>query len=125
VTLKGTRVLVVEDEALVCIMIKRALTRLGCEVVATAALLDDAILKASTMALDAATLDINLAGSTSYPVARALRQRKVPFLFATGYEDTELPADLQGVLVLSKPFKIRSLEHALHEVMGEARFGST
>ncbi len=116
-TLAQKRVLVVEDEAIVSLMIERALDSLGCVVVATSAELEDALSKATTLAVDAAMLDINLDGKTSYPVARVLRDRKIPFLFATGYDDAVLPADLQGVLVICKPFKIRSLESALLEIL--------
>jgi len=119
-TLQGMRVLVVEDEALVSMMIERVLGALGCEVVATAAHLEDALFKASHLAVDMAMLDINLCGKVSYPVARVLRDRNIPFLFATGYENTDLPPDMQGVLVLTKPFKIRSLESALCAASGIA-----
>jgi CheY-like chemotaxis protein len=115
--LSGTRVLVVEDEALVRMMIERVLRSLGCKVVATAALLDDALTKAAALQVDVAMLDINLAGKTSYPVARVLRDRCIPFLIATGYGETQLPPDLQGAAILAKPFKIRSLEGALYRAM--------
>lgn len=113
-TLKGTRVLVVEDDALVCMMIEDFLGDLGCEVIATAARLEEAVEQASTLTLDVAVLDVNLAGKLSYPIAEILGARRIPFLFATGYGVAGLPKDLKGVPLLSKPFGIRQLHDALH-----------
>jgi CheY-like chemotaxis protein len=111
--LAGTRVLVVEDEALISMMLEDFLTEIGCEVVATAARLSDAVEKARTVAMDIAVLDVNLAGQVSYPVAEILRQRAIPFLFATGYGTDGLPENLRGAQVLSKPFMLEQLSKAL------------
>ena len=112
-SLCGLKVLVVEDEALVSMMVEDFLDELGCEVVGTASRLDEAIEKASSMTIDAAVLDVNLAGDLSYPVAEILRARHIPFLFATGYGVEGLPGDLNGAAVLSKPYQIEALETAL------------
>jgi CheY-like chemotaxis protein len=79
-TLTGLRVLIVEDEAIAAMMFQDRLENLGCEVVAVAARLADAAQQAQTAAIDFATLDINLAGQLSYPVASILRQRSILFL---------------------------------------------
>ena len=113
-TLAGLKVLVVEDEALVCMMIEEFLSELGCEVVATAAHVDDAVDKASKLDFDVAMLDVNLAGKLSYPVALAARARQIPFFFATSYGLTGLPKGLNGVAVLAKPFGLEQLSAALH-----------
>lgn len=111
--LTGLRVLVVEDEAMLSILLEDFLSDLGCEVVATASHLEDAVEKARNLAIDVAVLDINLGGQLSYPVAEALRSRAIPFLFATGYGTLGLPEELLGTLVLSKPFNQRQLATAI------------
>ncbi len=113
-TSRGTRVLVVEDEALVCTLIEDFLEALGYEVIATAARLEEALVKATTLSMDVAILDVNLGGQLSYPVAKTLEARNIPFLFATGYGATGLSPDFRGVPILNKPFGIPQLENALH-----------
>lgn len=107
------RVLVVEDDSLICTLTEDFLDDLGCDVVGTAALLDDGLTKAKSLAIDAAVLDINLEGQLSYPIALALRARAIPFLFATGYGRAGVPRDFEGVPVLSKPFGREQLKEAL------------
>lgn len=116
-TLHGTRVLVVEDDALISMMIEDFLLDLGCEVVASAAGLEEGVHQASTLAIDVAMLDINLDGRLSYPIADVLRARKIPFLFATGYGPAALPPSFQGAPVLSKPFGIAQLKEELGRVL--------
>ena len=113
--LAGTRVLVVEDEALVSMLVEEYLDELGCEVVGVASRLEDALEKARALALDAAVLDVNLAGRLSYPVAELLRARGVPFVFATGYGLSGLPDELRGAPVLAKPFRQDQLAAALRQ----------
>jgi CheY-like chemotaxis protein len=112
-TLQGTRLLVVEDDTIIAMMIEAFLAKLGCEVVAVAASLQDALRKARTLAIDAALLDINLDGEMSYGVAEVLEARSIPFLFATSYGVKELPKRLAGVTVLPKPFGMQQLAVAL------------
>ncbi|MFO1024990.1 MAG: response regulator [Acetobacteraceae bacterium] len=111
--LNGIRVLVVEDEALIAMVIEEQLAELGCEV-SGASRLEEAMEKAKILPLDAAVLDVNLAGMLSYPVAQILHARGVPFVFATGYGVQGLPPELSGVPVLSKPFGQQELAAALH-----------
>ena len=111
--LSGMRVLVVEDEAIVSMLVEEFLEELGCEVAATASRLDDALEKAGSVPVDLAVLDVNLAGRLSYPVAELLLARGVPVVFATGYGSAALPAALHGVTVLSKPFQQEQLAAAL------------
>lgn len=116
--LTGTRVLVVEDEALISMLVEEYLEDLGCEVVATAARLNEALEKARLLTFDVALLDVNLAGQVSYPVADTLRSRGIPFVFATGYGTAGLPDGLVGTLVLSKPFQQAQLAAALQAAKG-------
>ncbi len=111
--LTGLRVLVVEDEWLVAMLVEEYLNDLGCEVVGSASRLEDALEKARTLPIDIAVLDVNLAGKLSYPVAEVLRKRNVPFLLATGYGVAALPDALRGTPVLAKPFVQDQLAAAL------------
>lgn len=111
--LRGLRVLIVEDEAVLSMLMEDFLGDLGCQIAASAARLDEALEKARTLNVDAAVLDVNLAGQLSYPVAGVLRARGIPFVFATGYRLDELPAEMQGAVVLSKPFGLEHLAAAL------------
>ena len=111
--LHGKRVLIVEDESLISMMLEDYLDELGCQVVAIAARLADALEKARWVEVDVAVLDINLAGDTSYPVAEVLLGRNIPFFFATGYGAQGLPKSLRGTLVLPKPFMLPQFASAL------------
>jgi CheY-like chemotaxis protein len=118
VELNGTRVFVVEDEALVAMMMEFFLEDLGCKIVGTAARLDDAMEKGRTLALDVALLDVNLNGQLSYPVAEMLQSRNIPFLFATGYGAAGVPPELRFAPILSKPFHQQQLANALIRITG-------
>jgi CheY-like chemotaxis protein len=105
------RALVVEDDALICMLIESFLGELGCNVVASAARLDDGVVKAQTLAIDVAVLDINLDSQLSYPIALILKDREIPFVFATGYG--KVPELFKGVPVVAKPFDIEDLKQSL------------
>jgi CheY-like chemotaxis protein len=115
-TLAGMRVLVVEDESVLSMLIEMQLENLGCRVVGSASRLAEAMEKASTLDVDIGLLDVNLAGEMSYPVAAMLRARNVPVVFATGYGVAGRPAELHDVPVLTKPFLEEQLADALRAV---------
>lgn len=108
-TLAGLRVLVVEDDALLAMALEMNLASLGCEVVAMAATLDDALPLAREADIHGAILDVNLAGERVYPVADALAARNIPFVFATGYGTACLRDCDLARPVLQKPYRIDSL----------------
>jgi CheY-like chemotaxis protein len=112
-TLQGIRVLLVEDEALISMMVEEFLADLGCEVVASVARLEEGVREASTRSIDLAVLDINLDGRLSYPIADVLMARRIPFLFATGYGTSGLPQAFGQVPVVTKPFGLPQFEAAL------------
>jgi CheY-like chemotaxis protein len=119
--LMGRRILVIEDEAMVSMLIEDALIDMGCVVVAFASRFDDGLAKARTLAFDAAILDVNLAGERSFGIADALRQRKLPFVFATGYGMGSIPEPLRNAPILQKPFSPPELERALLAALGNGR----
>jgi CheY-like chemotaxis protein len=115
--LTGLRVLVVEDEMMVSMLIEDMLEDLGCKVVGPASRLDEAIELANSVELDCAVLDVNLGGQPIFPLADVLRAKGVPFAFATGYGDAGLRDADRGSPVLQKPFR----EGDLARVLGELR----
>ena len=118
--LSGKRVLIVEDESLVIMMIEDALGDLGCEVAGTAARFDEALEKAQSLAFDVAILDVNLAGRRTFPIAELLAGRGVAFVFATGYDAENLPDAVAAAPILSKPFQPRDIERALLAALATA-----
>ncbi len=115
-TLDGLRILLVEDEGMIAMLVKSMLVSIGCNVVGVAGRVPDAIKKVGTLSFDVALLDINLAGTLSYPVADALRSRGMPFIFATSYGRGALPDEMYDAPMLSKPFAVNQLEAALNDV---------
>jgi CheY-like chemotaxis protein len=101
----GPRVIVVEDEALVALMMEDLLSDLGCEVVASFGGVDQAMewLDGQAEAPEGALLDVNLGGQLVYPLAAALQARHTPFAFATGYGNLKPDARFANVAVLTKP----------------------
>jgi CheY-like chemotaxis protein len=92
-TIKGRRLLVVEDDFLIADDLANSLQDLGAEVVGPAGTVEDALqlLESDGEQLDAAVLDINLRDERVYPVASALAQRGIPFVFTTGYDTVAIP----------------------------------
>jgi CheY-like chemotaxis protein len=107
--LSGRRVLVVEDEMLVLIMIEDMLADLGCASVIAAATVNQAIRLIEAQNFDVAMLDMNLNGNDSYAVAEALAARDVPFVFSTGYSGDDIRDGYRDRPVLKKPFMDKEL----------------
>jgi DNA-binding response OmpR family regulator len=112
-SLDGLRVLVVEDEGAIATMIEDVLQNLGCQVVASVAHLRKAMEIASTAEIDFAVLDVNLGGEPIFPVAEILRDRRIGFLFSTGYDQGSLPPEFVQCPVINKPFSERQLRETL------------
>jgi len=106
------RVLVVEDEPLVALMMADDLVELGYNVVGPAFTISEARHLAQMATLDAAIIDLRLHGIFSGEVADTLSRRQVPFLFITGY-DRPPPGFHDGVGFLNKPFRIDDLRRAV------------
>jgi CheY-like chemotaxis protein len=114
------RVLFVEDEPLVAIMIEDMLVDLGVEVVGPASRVDQALALAREADIEAAVLDINVGGQSTYEVADVLRQRGVPVIFATGYGSSALPERFRGTPTLHKPFDRSHFEEVMQKALAES-----
>lgn len=107
------RVLVVEDESLVAMMVEDCLIELGYEVAAVAANVDAALAALQGGGIDRAMLDVNLGGTPSFPIAEALEARGIPYMFVTGYDGTAIPPNFRARHGLQKPFRMRELQQAM------------
>jgi len=111
--LKGLRVLVVEDETLVAMLVEEYLTELGCVIAGSARRVPKALEIIDGSAIDAAVLDLNVAGEDVSPIVAKLVAKSVPFIFASGYGEKGLPANWASYQVLQKPFSAGDLQTAL------------
>ncbi|MFN3520873.1 MAG: HWE histidine kinase domain-containing protein [Phenylobacterium sp.] len=112
-------VLLLEDNLFIAIDAEEMLTRLGAATVTVARSVDDALDALRAQSFTFALLDVNLGGETSLPAARRLKEAGVPFAFGTGYGDgLALPPDLEGSVVLTKPYSLRSLRIGLAPLSG-------
>lgn len=120
----GLRVLVVEDEALLSMLVEDALADLGCTVLGPFMRLQPALEAAAAAepALDAAILDVNVAGERSFPLADLLLQRGVPVVFTTGYDEGGLDERWRVLPILHKPFSDDELKRVIVQV-ASARLG--
>ena len=104
----GLRILVVEDEAAIAMLLD-----LGSEVVGPASRLSQALKLAESEAIDFAILDVNVAGEPVYPLVEMLARRGIGFVFSTGYGSQGIDPPWQDRPVLQKPFSQAELEIAL------------
>ena len=117
--LAGRRLLIVEDEALVAMMLEDMLAGLGCVVVDVAGSVSRGLAAVEDAAadLDAAVLDVNLGAEKVYPVAERLAAGGAPFIFATAYGVAGIAPDFARIPALAKPFSAAALEAALVSVL--------
>ena len=111
--LNGLRILVVEDEAAISLLLEDMLLDFGCEVIGPAARLSVALDAVAREKVDLAILDVNVAGEPIYPVAEALAQRSIPFVFSTGYGSAGIRDAFRDRPVLQKPFAQHDLKQKL------------
>lgn len=106
--MRAISTLLVEDEALIRMMLAEMVEDLGHLIVSEAANIEAAMSLAETGSFDLALLDINIAGSLVTPVVHILDRRSVPIIFVSGYTNQTIPAELRGRVLIEKPFlKIR------------------
>lgn len=103
------RVLIVEDEPLIAEMLREWLTELGCGVAGPVATNEAALALLRNGSLTGAILDITVSDGLTYDVAKALQERGVPFVFATGHGSESIDTRFQGAPTLQKPFEFEAL----------------
>ena len=107
------RVLVVEDEYLIRMLLEDMLADIGYDVAGAVGTIKEATALATSGDFSAAILDVNLDGQEIYPVAEILTKRKVPFVFVTGYGERSLPEPYRDRPTLPKPFQADQLQAIL------------
>ncbi len=120
-TAERPRVLLVEDEVLITLLLQDMLLDLECETADAPASLEDALSAARNGAFDLALIDLNLHGKLTYPVADLLKARRIPFIFVTGYGAAALEPAYADAPVLEKPFRREDLEAMIARVLSDPR----
>ena len=115
--LDGARVLFVEDESILAMLGEDVLSEAGCAVI-VAMRLNEAMQIARESEIDLAIIDVNLGNETSYPVAELLEERKIPFIFATGYASAGLAGSYAEHPCVQKPYDPGQLLAAARAVIG-------
>ena len=117
---RSPRVLIVEDETMISMLIEDMVCDLGGQVVGPAARFEQAMALALQADFDLAVLDVKVDGSVVYPIADVLRYRGIPFMFVTGYDSSVVPECYQHNCVLSKPFSHQTFGDALRKVFASS-----
>jgi CheY-like chemotaxis protein len=110
---QGRRILVVEDELMIRMLLDDMLTDLGYTIAAEAGSIEEALAAARKVEFDLAILDVNLNGQPITPVVEILIERRLPFVFATGYGARGVPEAYRTNPTLQKPFQAEALAQAL------------
>ena len=109
--LQGLRLLLAEDEALIAIDLEAMLQQLGCEVVGPFPTLQQVVRAVGSEKLDGALLDVNLRGEYVFTILPFLRERNVPVILSSGYNDPDLvPVEFRGVPMITKPYDQAALK---------------
>jgi CheY-like chemotaxis protein len=114
------RILIVEDEMLVGMLLEDMLLEIGHEVAGMAARVSSALPLVETLDFELAILDVNLAGEMSFPIADALADKGLPYMFATGYGRQGIAPRHAHRQVISKPFSSKELKTAIIATLAEA-----
>ena len=115
---EGLRVLIVEDALLLALELEAGLQEAGAQVVGCAADVDEALSLLDSTTIDAAVLDANLNGVSVAPVAEVLRERGIPFVFATGYGDSKILPEGFDAPIIRKPYDVTQVAAGLAAVTG-------
>lgn len=118
-SLRGTRILIVEDNYVVADALKYLIDGYGGRVIGIVPSVERALTTLAGGGVDIAVLDINLHGTSVVPVAHRLRADGIPFVFLTGYGDGELlPEDMRDLPRLDKPVDGERLVRAMLDLVG-------
>jgi CheY-like chemotaxis protein len=112
-TMTAGTVFLVEDEAMIRMMVADMLEELGYRIAAETGEINEAIRLAKTTEFDIAILDVNVNGKVISPVAELIKARNRPFIFATGYGTQGVPEDYRDRPALQKPFQIETLAEVI------------
>ncbi|CAM3031454.1 Response regulator [Sphingomonas antarctica] len=123
--IKGLRVLVVEDEAMIAMLAEDMLDMAGCTLAGIASTLAEGLAAAQSDDFDVAMLDVNLDGENSGPIADLLSERGKPFIFTTGYGSDGVPDRHDIRPVCAKPYLLADLHAALVHAAGSNSSTST
>ena len=113
----GGSVFLVEDEVMIRMMVADMLEELGYSIAAESGEISDALKLAQSVEFDVAILDVNANGKVISPVADLIAARNRPFIFATGYGSSGLPAEYRDRPALQKPFQIETLGRAIDQAL--------
>ena len=116
--LAGKTILVVEDEYFIASDLKRALEKEDATVVGPAGNIGKGLSLLGEEPIDAAILDVNLEGTTSYPIADRLGEQSVPYVFLTGYDGWALPDAYRDAPRVAKPFSMRAVLACVEQLVG-------
>jgi CheY-like chemotaxis protein len=112
-------ILVVEDEPLIAMMLEDFLETLGHSVHASCDSVKEAVEQADKGGFDVAILDVNLNGESVWPVAHKLREKKIPFVIATGGHVEPPPAEFAAVPVIEKPYTMDRVTPAIEAALAD------
>lgn len=111
-------IMIVEDQMLIALDLESTLIERGIQVAAICASAAQALQTLDRFTPDAVVLDFVLRGGNALPVAQTLRDRGIPFIFATGFSDSGgVPSAFADIPVVSKPYEARAVFEALNLVL--------
>jgi two-component SAPR family response regulator len=120
------RVLLVEDEWLIAFGLEELVRELGYDVVGPVPSVPLALALLEKEQVHIAILDVNLGlGMKSFPIAEALKVKRIPFLFVSGYHERDLPAEFSDAIVCSKPYTEDTLRKSLAKISDQSRRAET
>jgi CheY-like chemotaxis protein len=114
---KGLRIFIVEDEAMIRMMVVDMIEELGHVVAAEAGQIDQALELAQSADFDLAILDVNVNGKIITSVAELIKNRNLPLIFATGYDAAGVPEEFEEYPALQKPFQLEALAASIEEAL--------
>lgn len=118
------RILVLDDNALISVLLEEWLIELGCEVAGPVPMVADALRMIEATSIDAAFLDMSVSDGNCLPVATALEKRRVPFTFATGGGMDGLETRFPAAAMMIKPYDFSDVRKALDRMLGTQSVGA-
>ena len=115
-SLRTRRVLIVEDDPVVAMVVEDALRGMGLETLVNLSLLD-ALTELEASDIDAALIDMGLRGESAHPIVLALIARKIPFVVMSGRDQPKLTAEFPHIRIVLKPLSVQALEQVMLELL--------